>query len=178
MYRRTHPTRPTWFLLLLFLGLAVALSAAPAGAQSTDLDRKAREIGSELRCPVCQNLSVADSPSPLAGEMRAIIRQKLEAGESRQAILQYFVASYGEVILLDPPQQGFTMLVWLGAVAAVVGGAALLFLRLRRALGSGVDFYAHARSSNRDGDQIATMENDPYEAALDTELDQYQQGVR
>lgn len=170
-----------WLLLLVALGSLglLAQGVAPAYAQTQtanpDLDRQVREIASDLRCPVCQNLSVADSPSQLAAQMRDIIRQKLQAGESRQAIMQYFVDNYGQSILLNPPQQGFTLLVWLGAVAAVLGGAALLALRLRRALtpsspGAPVGVSAQP--------QETANANDPYEAILDAELEYYKEGGR
>ena len=70
-----------------------------------NLDDEALEIGAMLRCPICQNVSVAFSPSQLAVQMRGVIRQKLEAGETREQIIQYFVDRYGESILLEPPKR-------------------------------------------------------------------------
>lgn len=194
---KVHTGRAWWVhlmfvALLLLSGLISVLSTAQTHAQGTkpdpDLDRQTREIGADLRCPVCQNLSVADSPSPLAGEMRVIIRQKLEAGESRQDIMQYFVARYGEAVLLNPPQQGFTLLIWLGAAVALAGGAGMLVLRLRRAVAPRAYPDVNAPTSNVDlvrrldrsgkGNLFQIEENDPYEATLDAELEHYKQGGR
>jgi cytochrome c-type biogenesis protein CcmH len=99
-------------------------------ARADDLDTQARAIAAELRCPVCQNLSAADSPSELAAQMRSVIRTKLAAGETRQAILDYFVERYGEEVLLDAPARGFNLLLYagplaLGGLAAAVAGTSL-----------------------------------------------------
>ena len=157
-------------LLLMLLVALLGVGAAPVGAQDSALERQVREIASELRCPICQNLAVADSSSALAAEMRSVIRQKLVAGESRTAIVQYFVDRYGEEVLLNPPRQGFTLLVWLGAVAAVAGGALLLIVRLRRALPM-----ASASAPPVAPAPAVPAAPDPYEALLDAELAQYKQ---
>ncbi len=169
-------------LLCGMAGLALLATATPAFAQQSDLDRQVREIALGLRCPVCQNLSVADSPSPLAGEMRAVIRRKLEAGESREQITQYFVQNYGEGILLDPPRQGFTLLLWLGAALALVVGGLLMVARLRSALaGKGqtaLDASAFPGSAGAsEGPALPAGRRAQYEAALDAELARYKSGV-
>jgi cytochrome c-type biogenesis protein CcmH len=109
--------------------VAVAL-AAPSG--ETDGDRAAREIAKVLKCPVCQNVSVADSPSDLAGQMRDLIRRKIEAGESRDQIVAYFVDRYGEDVLLVPPREGIFHALWWGPAAAAAGGTAVVAGTLRR----------------------------------------------
>src|SRR5437016_12841262 len=87
----------------------------PASAQSARpvSDDVVHEIAAQLRCVVCQNLAVADSPSEMASQMRAIIRERLAAGESPAEVQRYFVDRYGEWILLAPPRRGFNLLVWL-----------------------------------------------------------------
>lgn len=121
--------------MLRRLLLACLLVAAAAGSvTAADLDAQAQAIASRLRCPVCQNESVADSPSELSAQMRALIRVKLQAGERPDQIIAYFVAKYGEWILLEPPRRGILWLVWLGP-AVVLGAGGLLALRfLRRAM--------------------------------------------
>mgnify|MGYP005842627873 CR=1 FL=1 len=96
-----------------------------------DLDDHVRRIASKLRCPVCQNLSVADSPSELAVEMQALIKEKLQKGESEEAIIAYFVSKYGEWVLLTPKAQGFNLLIWAlpFSVILVSLGGALVVLR-------------------------------------------------
>jgi cytochrome c-type biogenesis protein CcmH len=95
------------------------------------LDDAVRRVALQLQCPVCEGQSIADSPSGLAGDMRAVIRTRLTAGESDQQILDEFVASYGDSILTEPPKRGISLGVWLGPALGVAGGAVLLMLLLR-----------------------------------------------
>ncbi|MFQ5989949.1 MAG: cytochrome c-type biogenesis protein CcmH [Candidatus Methylomirabilales bacterium] len=110
-------------LLLTFLVCTLAASS---------IDEQVREITAELRCPVCQNLSVADSPSKMADQMRGLVRDRLEAGESPEAIKAYFVERYGEWILLAPKREGFNLLVWVLPFLGMAAGAIGLFVVLRR----------------------------------------------
>ncbi len=114
---RSHDSR-TWGL-----GLAFAIALVAAGIVSAqDLDARAQAIAATLRCPVCQNESVADSPAELAAQMRALIREKLAAGETGEQIVAYFVSKYGDWILLEPPRRGVLWIVWIApAVALLVG---------------------------------------------------------
>lgn len=112
-------------------GLVVALASSALSAQ--DLEAQAQAIASRLRCPVCQNESVADSPSALAQQMRALIRTKLRSGEHPDEIVAYFVDKYGEWILLEPPRRGVLWVVWVAPVLALAAGAAVAARFLRRA---------------------------------------------
>src|SRR3989449_5657673 len=106
---------------VFFISAAVSpVTAQPAAPVS---EETVHEVAAQLRCVVCQNLSVADSPSEMASQMRAIIRDRLAAGERPAAVRQYFVDRYGEWILLSPPRRGFNLLVWLVPLAAVRGRA-------------------------------------------------------
>ena len=80
-------------LVLVFLLAAPALAAPPPGSVS---DEAVREIAAQLRCVVCQNLSVADSPSETANQMREIIRERLRAGDRPEQVVAYFMDKYGE----------------------------------------------------------------------------------
>ena len=133
--------RREWLLALaativLAAGQAVAAPApssqAPSQAPSQVIDDRVREIASDLRCVVCQNLSVADSPSDLAKEMRNLVRELVEQGKSRQEIEAYFVSRYGEYVLLAPPKQGFNLLVWVLPFLALALGAGGVYLVARR----------------------------------------------
>jgi len=117
------------------LALVVVLGALPADAQQPSRpldDQQVYEIAADLRCVVCQNLSVADSPSEMATQMRAIVRERLAAGETPAQVRQYFVERYGDWILLSPPRQGFTLVVWVAPLVAVLVGLGLVTLLVRR----------------------------------------------
>jgi cytochrome c-type biogenesis protein CcmH len=89
------------------------------------------EIAAQLRCVVCQNLSVADSPSEMAQQMRAVVRERLAAGDTPDQVVQYFVERYGEWILLAPRRRGFTLLVWILPPLALLAGLGVLAVLLR-----------------------------------------------
>ena len=79
---------------------------------AADREAQVREIAAQLRCPVCQGLSVGDSPSELANEMRSLIREQLQQGKTSAEVLDYFAQRYGEWILLAPPKRGFNLMIW------------------------------------------------------------------
>ncbi len=112
------------------LGVFVVLML-PAFARADALDDGVRRLAMQLQCPVCEGENVADSPSGLAADMRAVIRTKLTAGEGDQQILDEFVASYGDSILTEPPKRGISLGVWLGPTIGVALGAVVLGLLLR-----------------------------------------------
>jgi cytochrome c-type biogenesis protein CcmH len=117
------------------LGAAMLLcwgAADVRAASSVDLEDRVRAIASELRCVVCQNLSVADSPSDLAKEMRNLVRELVQQGKSREEIDAYFVSRYGEFVLLSPPKRGFNLLVWGLPFLAIVVGGGVVYLVARR----------------------------------------------
>ena len=112
----------------------VLLVAAPAFAQppATNVeDPRLYDVTSQLRCVVCQNLSVADSPSEMANQMRGVVRERLATGETPEQVIRYFVDKYGEWILLSPPRRGFTLLVWVFPAVAVVVGFGVVTLLIR-----------------------------------------------
>jgi cytochrome c-type biogenesis protein CcmH len=116
------------FILFTFIVLSTLISKSFSFSES--IDDEAREISYLLMCPVCQGQSVAESNSELAKDMRSIIRQKLEAGESKEEIINYFVNRYGDSILGYPPVKGVNLLLWiLPALAVFFGGIGIgLFL--------------------------------------------------
>jgi len=123
--RERASRRAAWLLTVVLL--AVAAVGLLTGTRQP-LDRAAA-IEQRLRCPTCQSVSVADSPSETAAAMRATVRQQVDAGRSDQEILTYFKDRYGAWVLFDPPVRGRTSLVWLlPAVAAVVATGAVVRL--------------------------------------------------
>ena len=113
-------------------GPAPAPVSAPAGAKTPVSEDTVHEVAAQLRCVVCQSLSVADSPSETAHEMKDIIRERLAAGESPEQVRAYFVEKYGNWILLSPPRQGFSLLVWVVPFAGLGLGLVLVLLVVRR----------------------------------------------
>jgi cytochrome c-type biogenesis protein CcmH len=96
------------------------------------LDKRTDEIGALLRCPVCQGLSVADSPATMARNMKAEVREKLAAGYDQEQILADFERSYGEFVRLEPPMRGANWLVWFGPAGMLLAGGAVVAWALRR----------------------------------------------
>jgi cytochrome c-type biogenesis protein CcmH len=102
------------------IALLVAL-ASPALAVTPDevlpdpaMEARAREISQTLRCVVCQNQSIDDSSAPLAKDLRVLVRERLKAGDSDAQTLSFIVARYGNFVLLRPPVQVNTLLLWFG----------------------------------------------------------------
>lgn len=108
------------------------VSSPPAAIDSAALDARTRELASELRCPVCQGESIQESPSELAQEMKAVVRDQLAAGRTPDEVKAYFVARYGEWILLRPTTTGFNAtLYWLPPIALLVGAGIVILLARR-----------------------------------------------
>ncbi len=108
---------------------AVMLAAGPAHAVLPDeqlkdprLESRARAIGSELRCVVCQNQTIDDSDAELARNLRILLRERLVAGDSDQQAIAYIVQRYGNFVLMKPPLNEETWLLWLGPLIVLIGG--------------------------------------------------------
>ena len=109
-----------------------AAPPATASAQRPVDDQTVHDVAAQLRCVVCQALSVADSPSETASQMRAVIRERLAAGETPEQVRAYFVEKYGDWILLAPPKSGFSLLVWVVPFVGVGIGLVLIWRSVRR----------------------------------------------
>jgi len=119
--------------LLLATGLAIGFSVASATTVQEDpLERATLEIAKDLRCAVCQNQPVSESNADLAKDMRAVIRDQLSAGKSRDEIVDYFVARYGDYVLMKPPTERAGLLLWLAPPLVLVSLLIFGFLFLRK----------------------------------------------
>ena len=126
-------------VLAAVLGLSiVAASAVEPGERLADpaLEARARAIGGELRCLVCQNQSIDDSSADLAHDLRVLIRERISAGDTDAQVLQFMVHRYGDFILLKPPVKPDTYLLWFGPLAVLGVGAIGAGLYLRRSRGA------------------------------------------
>ncbi|MDO9439601.1 MAG: cytochrome c-type biogenesis protein CcmH [Beijerinckiaceae bacterium] len=124
--------------LALFLCLALAPTLAPAVEpdeilKDGALEARARDLSTERRCLVCQTQSIDDSNAPLARDLRIIVRERLQAGDSDAQVRDYLVQRYGDFILLKPPFKPGTLLLWLSPAAVLLlGGVALVVIARRR----------------------------------------------
>ena len=137
---------------VLLLGALLSLSAVTVPAQTTEvsgatgqrltlpaaiandsaLEARTAAVAAQLRCPVCQGLSIQDSPSELSQQMRNLVKEQLAAGKSDDEVKAYFVSKYGEWILLEPKARGFNLLIYLLPVGLVLGGIGAIVLVVRR----------------------------------------------
>ena len=128
-------------LAAAFVTALLAIAPRIAGAQDgpplgpplsgAALERATEEVSSLMRCPVCQGLSVADSPASSAVDLKAEVRRMLALGYTRDQVIAAFERSYGEFIRLEPKAEGFNWLVWLMPMLALAVGALVIFFRLR-----------------------------------------------
>lgn len=116
-------------LLYATVGFATA-----APVTEDPLERQTLDIAKGLRCAVCQNQPVSESNSELARDMRAIIREQVAAGKSRDEIVGYFVARYGDFVLLKPPYRGPGAVLWLAPLTLllVLAVSAFFYIQHRR----------------------------------------------
>lgn len=111
--------------------LRVQVQGTLTDAQKNDpvLEAATKSVASQLRCPVCQGVSIQDSPSELAQQMRTVVKEQLASGKSPDEVKDYFISKYGEWILLEPKAAGFNLLVYaLPAVLVLGGGVFLVFI--------------------------------------------------
>lgn len=97
-----------------------------------ELEIRTKEVGGLLRCPVCQGLSIYDSPASMAVNMKHQVRDLLSRGFTQDQILKYFEHSYGEFVLLEPPFRGVNWLVWLAPAIILIGGGVLIYFAVQR----------------------------------------------
>ena len=131
------------FFLVSALALLVALPPAAEAVlrpgellEDPELEARARALGKELRCVVCQNQSIDDSNADLAQDFRRIVRERVLAGDSDEEIRQYMVDRYGEFVLLKPPLTAGTIVLWAGPFAVLLLGAGIAVTTMRRRQGA------------------------------------------
>ena len=131
---RMHIVRLAVMLMALLHSRAAAHAVEPDEVlPDAALEARARHLSAELRCLVCQNQSIDDSNAPLAKDLRLLVRERLTAGDSDDAVLDFIVARYGSFVLLKPPLGPETVLLWTAPLVllAAIGTGILLRLRQR-----------------------------------------------
>ncbi|MBN7777678.1 cytochrome c-type biogenesis protein CcmH [Nitratireductor aquimarinus] len=127
------------FSLLAVSAAALFLSLQPAAAVQPDevledpaLEARARDLSTELRCMVCQNQSIDDSDAELARDLRVLVRDRLQAGDSNEEVLDYVVDRYGEFVLLKPRFSYRNALLWGAPFLLLLIGGAIIYANARR----------------------------------------------
>jgi cytochrome c-type biogenesis protein CcmH len=131
--------RPRTLLLaflaaLLSAGLHLSAVAVEPGEMLSDpaLEARARDISRDIRCLVCQNQSIDDSQAELAHDLRVLIRERLQAGDSDAQVRDFLVARYGDFVLLEPPLKPKTYLLWFGPAAILLVALLSITIYFRR----------------------------------------------
>jgi cytochrome c-type biogenesis protein CcmH len=125
-------------ILLLLVPASHAIAVQPDEVMSDPAkEARARELSKQLRCMVCQNQSIDDSDAPLARDLRILVRERLQAGDSNQQVLDFLVQRYGEFVLLRPRLHWRTALLWFAPPVLLIGGGLVLVLMIRRRKQSG-----------------------------------------
>jgi len=119
-------------MLVSFLSSAALAVQPDEMLKDPILERRARDLSRELRCMVCQNQSIDDSEAPLARDLRLLVRERLTKGDTDQQVLDYLVSRYGQFVLLKPPLEPQTLLLWGLAPVALIAGLIGLVLKVRR----------------------------------------------
>jgi cytochrome c-type biogenesis protein CcmH len=109
-----------------------ALGAVQQTPADSVLEARTAALASQLRCPVCQGLSIQDSPSELSQQMRAVVKDQLREGKTPEEVKAYFISKYGEWILLEPKAKGFNVLVYAMPILLVAVGLGVIFVAVRR----------------------------------------------
>jgi len=119
-------------LLLCFMPLFGYAGEAKDMAADPALEKRMVGLADKLRCLVCQNESLASSHAELAEDLRREVREQMKSGKTDQEIIDYLVARYGDFVLYDPPMKSYTLLLWFGPFALLLGGAGVLVYQLRK----------------------------------------------
>jgi cytochrome c-type biogenesis protein CcmH len=128
------------FAVLAMLGTAPAFAVQPDELMSDPaLEARARELSAGLRCLVCQNQSIDDSDAPLARDLRLLVRERLQAGDTNEQVRDFVVERYGEFVLLKPPFSARTVVLWLAPFLVFAGAIFMVWrgivaARVRRAV--------------------------------------------
>ncbi len=112
-------------LILLLTGFTLAQNAAE--------ETRVQALGKQIRCPICQGLSITESSTDFSRSMLNELKDRVKQGETDDSIRDYFVSKYGRVVLLEPPKSGTDLIVWGAPLVILFGGAIGLFSYLRRA---------------------------------------------
>lgn len=148
----------------LIFGLVLSCLALPVLAVNPSemlsdpaQEARARELGKEIRCLVCQNQSIDDSNAGLARDLRVLLRERIVAGDSDAEIKEFLVERYGDFVLLKPPVKSSTLVLWYGPLAVFVFGAAGVAVFLLRRRGNDAGSVAPAPLSDEEQRRVEAL---------------------
>ncbi len=123
-----------WVMVVAMMALATSAFAVNPDEMLKDpaQEHRARELGKDLRCLVCQNQSIDDSDADLAKDLRVIVRERIASGDSDDQVRKFVVDRYGDYVLLKPPFKGTTLVLWVGPFVLFAAGLAVVFGFYRR----------------------------------------------
>ncbi|HZY32340.1 MAG TPA: cytochrome c-type biogenesis protein [Rhodanobacter sp.] len=136
--------------LLTFGGVAHAQAIEPMPFKDHAQELRFQHLTHQLRCPMCQNESLADSNAPIARDLRNQIFQMMQQGKSDEEIKQYLVARYSKFVLYDPPLTPGTWLLWFGPLLILLGGAGVVLVAIRKRSRAGSTSITEAPTDNGD----------------------------
>ncbi|MEM6413594.1 MAG: cytochrome c-type biogenesis protein [Pseudomonadota bacterium] len=137
------------------------------------LEARAQELGAQLRCVVCKSQSIEASDAPLASDLRILVRERIAAGDSDEVILEFMAERYGRYVLLKPPVQGNTAVLWIAPIALFVIGAMIgvAVLRSRNQQPTALDPLTAEEDAKLKALSLSHKENqDRHEISLEKEL--------
>ncbi|MED5433025.1 MAG: cytochrome c-type biogenesis protein [Pseudomonadota bacterium] len=137
--------------MLLCLSLPALAAIDVYQFDNAEQEQRFRVLSEELRCPKCQNQSIADSDAGIAQDMRARVHSMILEGKSDAEIVDYFVSRYGDFVSYRPPVNATTSILWLAPLGLLVGGGLIIVLLLRR---------ASARADDNEEDVDASAKED------------------
>jgi len=154
---------------ILALALISMTMTMPAHAVDPDeilkdpaLEARARVVGKELRCLVCQNQSIDDSDADLARDLRVLVRERITEGDSNEEVIEYVVSRYGDFVLLNPPFKFKTYALWFGPWVILVFGIGIIwvFYRRRQSVGDGTTASVNVLSAQEQARLKKLMDED------------------
>ena len=150
------------------VAVIMTLQAAPLHAVQPDeilpdpkLEERARNLSRELRCMVCQNQSIDDSDAPLARDLRLLVRERLTAGDSDKQVMDFLTTRYGDFVLLNPPMNAKTFLLWALPSGLLVLGGIVMVLAMRRRSVAAPDSGGATLTADEERKIASLLESDP-----------------
>ena len=166
------PQLRRWLSILLSSFLLLTISSCVSEDDLT-ADQRVYQLSQQLMCPVCDAQTLDQSQAQLSEDMKAVIRRKIEEGDSNAEIRAYFVERYGEVVLASPDAGGFNLIAWIVPIVIFVGGALLVgsaYINMRRQRRVNAEGDGSSRISAQETEQIEDVSDDEYLKRADREI--------